>query len=63
MIYHQRFKKLFGASELDVNNLNEKELKKLGITKHEFVDNEGNKIVYYLFFGTNKMLFDLPYAS
>lgn len=62
MFKRQEITKLFGSSELNADNLNEKDLKKLGITKYEF--NEGDeKIVYYLFNGTSKMLDHLPYAS
>lgn len=62
MFKRQEFKKLFGSSELNADNLSEKDLKKLGITKCEFGEGD-KKIVYYLFYGTHKMLDHLPYAS
>ncbi len=61
MFKQQEFKRLFGSSELNTDNLSEKDLKKLGIKKFEFEEN-GNKSVYYLFKGTYKMLELLPYS-
>lgn len=62
MFKRQEFERLFGSSELNADNLSEKDLKKLGITKYEFEEGD-KKIVYYLFYGTSKMLDHLPYAS
>ena len=62
MFKRQEFEKLFGSSELNADNLNEKDLEELGIKKYEFKKGD-KKIVYYLFYGTSRMLDYLPYAS
>lgn len=62
MFKRQEFKRLFGSSELNADNLSKKDLEKLGIKKYEFEKGD-RKIVYYLFHGTSRMLDHLPYAS